>query len=104
MSSEKTITLSQLIWGKLRRTWLTTFRLGYVRAQQAHRRGACLQCGNCCRLAIRCPMLTRDNRCRIYHLVRTGSCRFFPLDPRDLQDVPGPCGYHFVDGASSADR
>jgi len=94
----------QLMLGKLRRTWLTTFRPGYVRAQQASRRGACLQCGQCCRLAFRCPMLTRDNRCRVYHLARTASCRFFPLDPPDLREIRGECGYYFVDGAPPARR
>jgi hypothetical protein len=105
MLSKKNIsTFFQLMLGKLRRTWLTTFRPGYVRAEEAHRRGTCLQCGKCCRLAFRCPMLTRDNRCRIYHLARTASCRLFPLDSRDLREVQGECGYYFVDDAATPVR
>jgi hypothetical protein len=42
-------------------------------------------------------MLTRDNRCRIYNLARPANCRLFPLDPRDLRDVKGECGYYFSD-------
>ncbi len=90
-----------LFWGKLRRWWLTNFRPGYVRAQQMNKRGACLQCGKCCRLPYRCPMLTRDNKCRVYNLARTASCRLFPLNPRDLGDIDGKCGYYFVDGTGS---
>jgi hypothetical protein len=84
-----------MLGGKVRRTWLTTFRPRYVAAQAVRRRGNCLQCGRCCRLAFRCPMLTRENRCCIYNLARTRSCKLFPLDLRDVRDVNGKCGYHF---------
>ena len=42
-------------------------------------------------------MLRRDNRCRIYNLARPANCMLFPLDPRDLRDVKGGCGYYFPD-------
>jgi len=81
--------------GKLRRIWLTTFRPSYVRAQLARRQGSCRQCGNCCCLAFRCPLLTGRNRCVIYRLARPANCTRFPIDARDLREVRGQCGYRF---------
>ncbi len=83
--------------GKLRRAWLVNFRPGYVRAQQARKRGACRQCGNCCRLGFRCPFLKRDNTCVIYRLLRARNCRLFPIDDRDIRDAGGECGFYFVE-------
>jgi len=59
------------------------------------REGACLQCGACCRLVHRCPFLSRDNRCKIYGASRPGNCTSFPIDERDLREVPAGCGYRF---------
>lgn len=96
MSGNTPSSFSAVALGKLRRAWLCTFRPGYVRDQLARRRGACLQCGKCCRLAFRCPMLTSSNKCLIYGLARPANCTRFPVDPRDLEEVGHDCGYHFV--------
>ncbi len=88
--------------GKLRRAWLTSFRSRYVREQRRRRRGRCHQCGECCRLVFRCPMLLKDNRCRIYGLPRPANCTAFPIDRRDIQDVDGACGYSFSERSSDA--
>jgi hypothetical protein len=96
MPEERAVrSLFSFLVGKLRRSWLTTFRPGYVRAQRARRRGSCRQCGRCCRLGFRCPLLTRRNRCAIYHVVRPANCTRFPIDSRDLSEVGGQCGYRF---------
>lgn len=90
----KSLFLVQLL-GKFRRLYLTTFRPDYVRTQMERRRGRCRQCGACCRLAYRCPYLTRDSLCRIYRSHRSASCACFPIDERDLRDLPAGCGYRF---------
>jgi hypothetical protein len=79
--------------GKVRRFWLTHFRRRYVRAKAAQRRGACRRCGNCCRIVFKCPWLRRGNHCAIY-AARAAQCRAFPIDERDLRDVPA-CGFSF---------
>ena len=96
MRQNKKVPFLTVLTGKLRRMWLCTFRPGYVRAQLARRRGACLQCGRCCRLAFRCPMLARGNKCLIYTVARPRNCTMFPLDARDLAEVGNQCGYRFV--------
>ena len=84
--------------GKIRRLGLTTFRRGYVRAQMARREGECRRCGGCCRLAYRCLFLNGDNLCAIYKTPRLSNCKSFPIDERDLREVPGGCGYRFRNG------
>jgi len=91
----------QLAVGKTRRALLTVFRRGFIREQLKYRRGACRQCGACCRLAFPCPFLNSKKLCVIYNLVRPAACKCFPIDPRDLKDVGGTCGFHFV-GATEA--
>lgn len=96
----KSLFLAQLL-GKFRRLYLTTFRPDYVRTQVKRRSGRCMQCGACCRLACRCPHLTRDSLCRIYRSRRSASCTSFPIDERDLRELPAECGYRFSAPAGS---
>ncbi|OGL38266.1 MAG: hypothetical protein A2149_00815 [Candidatus Schekmanbacteria bacterium RBG_16_38_11] len=88
-----------LFRGTARRFLLCQFYKPYVEKQLAKRRGSCLQCGKCCDLSVKCPLLKKKNgdiSCRIYHHGRTLACRSFPIDERDLADVDFKCGYHFV--------
>lgn len=84
--------------GKVRRFYLYHFRKEYVHRQISFRTGQCSQCGACCRLLFRCPMLTEDGRCRSYNRYRWAVCRAFPIDHKDIEDVVasgGECGYWF---------
>jgi hypothetical protein len=92
-----------ILGGKLRRAYLTAFRPGYVAAQERRRRGACRQCGNCCRLVHRCFFLTRDNLCRLYGLWRPANCVRFPIDERDIRDAGGTCGFYFEDESAEGE-
>jgi len=84
----------RLLRGKVRRWWLVHFRPRYVAAQLQRRRGRCVRCGECCRIVFRCPWLRDGNRCAIYPR-RALQCRMFPIDERDLEDVPR-CSFRFV--------
>lgn len=100
------LTLTQhgrLLWGKIRRYYLITFRRGYVNASLARRRGECGRSGTCCKLLYVCPFLDEssgETRCRNYHR-RPGNCRLFPIDERDIEErnFVSPCvscGFSFV--------
>jgi hypothetical protein len=70
---------------------------GRVQKQLELREGNCLQCGRCCKLVFRCPMLAGDilhSRCRIYNH-RSKVCMQFPVSEEDLMDVNYQCGYSF---------
>ena len=70
---------------------------GRVQRQLQLRQGKCLQCGKCCKLVFRCPMLvgkTPHLRCRIYNH-RSKVCMQFPISEEDLRDVNYQCGYSF---------
>lgn len=85
------------IRGKFRRFFLDKFKLGFIRRQLSSRQGQCLMCGRCCSLVYRCPFLVREGDlqvCSIYR-IRPAQCRHFPIDPRDLKEVRGTCGYRF---------
>lgn len=83
-------------WQSLvRRFWLNKFRRKHVTNQLLKRKGDCHQCGRCCSLIFRCPFLTREGRCFIYHNGRPQQCRTFPIDKRDIAEVNGTCGYYF---------
>ena len=92
----------QLGWGKFRRLYLHKFRPGYVEAQVASRQGTCGRCAACCKLLFRCPFLDESGpvaTCSV-HESKPASCRFFPIDPRDLADrdlvdPENPCGFYF---------
>lgn len=90
-----------LLIGKMRRLILVGFIKKAVQARIVERHGECRQCANCCRLIFRCPFLTSDNLCRIYHSrMRFKACVYFPLDERDTLDVRMSsgysCGYDFT--------
>ncbi len=95
----------RLLLGKLRRPCLLYFKKRAALEQGAYRHGHCRQCADCCRLLFRCPFLSADNLCMIYQSkVRPRACAYFPIDPRDLQDVMlssgRSCGYWFTSDAS----
>ena len=90
-----------LIIGKTRRLWPVHSKKDYVRSQQRLRRGECRQCAQCCSLAFRCPLLTRENLCLTYMKGRPDACKHFAIDQRDIDDVAvtgGQCGYWFEEG------
>ncbi len=68
-----------------------------VEKQLEQRQGSCLQCGRCCKLVFKCPVLDENissSRCRIYQQ-RSKVCRQFPISEADLKDVDYLCGYSF---------
>ncbi len=90
----------ELLNGKMRRFFLGIFRPLYIKRQMALRRGACKRCGNCCAIAFSCPFLkTADGitACAIYGF-RPSQCALFPIDERDLAEIPKGCGFYFKAG------
>ena len=86
------------ITGKFRRFWLVHFRKEYIHRQLSTRQGECRQCGNCCNLLFTCPMLTKQGHCLAYGSCRSQSCKVFPIEQRDIEEVKlcgGQCGYRF---------
>ena len=92
-----------LVWGKLRRFYLLTFRPNYVEESLKRRVGKCRRTGSCCRLAFTCPWfawLERLPICRHYRR-RPRNCTIFPIDERDIRDrdIVDPheaCGFTFL--------
>jgi len=85
------------LWGKVRRYLLVHLAKAYVERQLVLRRGACRRCGSCCALGFRCLHLRGRNECGVYER-RYLQCRLFPIDRRDLAEVPGrSCGFWFED-------
>ena len=86
--------------GKLRRFVSTNFRKQEVIASLALRRGECNRCGACCEILFKCPFLKKNDdgttTCGIYD-DRPNSCRFFPIEKRDLEEVRGTCSYYFIE-------
>ena len=86
--------------GKLRRFVITNFRKEETVAALALRRGECNRCGACCELVFKCPFLKKNadgaSLCGIYEN-RPNSCRLFPIEPRDIQEVRGTCSYYFIE-------
>ena len=86
--------------GKLRRFVITNFRKGETVAALALRRGECNRCGACCELVFKCPFLRQNaggaSLCGIYEN-RPNSCRLFPIEPRDIEEVRGTCSYYFIE-------
>lgn len=97
---KRTFHKARLFKGTTRRYFLCNLNMKYVEQQLTKRRGTCLQCGKCCDLSIKCPLLKRKNgeiSCRIYNNGRAKACICFPIDKRDLADVDFKCGYYFVE-------
>jgi hypothetical protein len=91
-------------WGKLRRSFLVSFRKRRVVEKLDRRRGACSRCGACCKIMFKCPAYDDADgspKCLIYN-DRPGVCSLFPLDEKDLRDrdfvMSGKkCGFYFSD-------
>jgi hypothetical protein len=91
-----------LVWGKLRRFYLLSFRPNYVEKSLKRRVGECHRTGSCCKLAFTCPWfgwLERLPICRNYTR-RLRNCTTFPIDDRDIRDrdIVNPqetCGFSF---------
>src|SRR3954468_8424941 len=102
--------LALMGWGKLRRTFLVTFRKGRVVEKLDRRRGACSRCGACCKIMFKCPAYDDSDgnpKCLIYN-DRPGVCSLFPLDEKDLRDrdivMSGKkCGFYFDDAPANGD-
>lgn len=94
--------------GKVRRFVLVHLRKKYIQQQLSTRKGACRQCGICCNLLFTCPMLMQQGHCLVYGRCRPESCKTFPIDQRDLDEVKlynGSCGFHFgEEQAGTADK
>ncbi len=73
------------------------FRVKYVREGINAREGSCDQCGQCCKIIVRCPfLLEKDGHtsCRVYKF-RPLQCRAFPLHDDDLKDIDYKCTFRF---------
>jgi hypothetical protein len=86
--------------GKIRRFLNTNFRKQEMVAALALRRGECNRCGACCELVFKCPFLKKNSEgtslCGIYEN-RPNSCRLFPIEKRDIQELHGSCSYYFIE-------
>lgn len=86
--------------GKIRRFVYTNFRKQETIESLALRRGECNRCGACCELVFKCPFLKKsqdgNTMCGIYEN-RPNSCRLFPIEQRDIQEVRGTCSYYFIE-------
>ena len=86
--------------GKIRRFVNTNFRKQEMIASLSLRGGECNQCGACCELVFKCPFLKKKSDgtslCGIYEN-RPNSCRLFPIEQRDIQEVRGTCSYYFIE-------
>ena len=86
--------------GKIRRFVNTNFRKQEMIAALALRRGECNRCGACCELLFKCPFLKKQpdgtTLCGIYHN-RPNSCRLFPIEKRDIEELRGSCSYYFIE-------
>jgi|ERR1700730_13633648 len=86
--------------GKIRRFVITNFRKQNTIDSLALRRGECNRCGACCELVFKCPFLKKQSDgtslCGIYEN-RPNSCRLFPIEQRDIQEVRGSCSYYFIE-------
>lgn len=85
--------------GKVKRFWLVHFQKEYVQQQLSLRQGACSQCGTCCKMLFTCPLLSKQGLCLSYGTCRPHTCRIFPIDQRDIDEVDlcgGQCGFSFI--------
>ena len=86
--------------GKIRRFVITNFRKQDTIDSLSLRRGECNRCGACCELVFKCPFLKKQSDgtslCGIYEN-RPNSCRLFPIEQRDIQELRGSCSYYFIE-------
>ena len=98
------------IWRRIRRHlwrwYICWFRKDYIEEWAKYKVGECRQCGRCCRIIVRCPMLIKWKgryRCLIYSWGRPLQCIHFPIDPEDLKEVGYQCGYSFTRSMNDED-
>ena len=92
-----------MAWGKVRRFLLITVLKKRASADLARRRGACTNCGACCKILFKCPAFRETNAggwCTIYD-DRPGVCALFPINEKDIRerDIVMPergCGFTFA--------
>jgi hypothetical protein len=93
-----------LLRGVVRRFLLYIFKRKYVEESISKRKGNCVNCGACCRLAFKkCPYLIHEENgkslCKIYTGFRMLNCKIFPIDQEDINDrniiSKIPCSYYF---------
>lgn len=93
---------ARLAWGKVRRFFLIHVFKERADEDLRRRRGACTQCGACCRLLFKCPGFKETETggwCTVYN-DRPGNCALFPINEKDLRDrnIVMPeraCGFTF---------
>jgi len=65
----------------IKRIFVYVFQRKRIEESIRTRKGRCKQCGKCCRIfGIRCPFLSKDNRCRIYRFRPKILCKLPPLN------------------------
>ncbi len=95
---KRTVSEARKLFNKVRRFFICHFEKEIISRNLKRRRGECLQCGHCCKLVYRCPLLVESQhtmKCLIYNAGRPTQCRVFPLNISDLADVNFRCGYYF---------
>lgn len=92
---------TKLLFGKIRRVYLSYCRKKYTLEKIVQRSGECKRCGSCCKLLFKCPFFQEtenEARCLIYKN-RSLVCRFYPIDERDVEELKRAygkiCGFHF---------
>lgn len=90
-------TLGKIIRRKIERHLDVYLFPSRVKKQLESRQGNCRQCGKCCKLVFKCPMLDERSDCRSCRIYskRSKVCSLFPFHPDDLKDVGHDCGYSF---------
>ena len=94
-----------VLWkGVIRRFLLYIFNKKYINKKHKERKGQCIRCGACCKLAVKkCMYLEIDTNkiyfCKHHKSFRMPNCVIFPIDNKDIKDrniiTKEPCGYYF---------
>lgn len=83
----------------LKRTYLYYFDTDKVLNSYKARNGECKQCGKCCEFfGIKCPLLSKQNRCAIYRFRPILLCKIPPLNlfPAEIEKHKAlNCGFHW---------
>ena len=97
-----------LIWGKVRRFFLSLFPALARSLQKQHGlQGSCRSCGASCKLLFQCPHWDDLSKlCTVYD-DRPAVCRLYPITPADIRDrdlvlAKRPCGFQFADSPQPA--
>ncbi len=103
---KKMVKIKQYLMKFFRKYYLYFFKRAYVRKSLKARKGSCKQCGSCCyNFGIRCPFLTKDNKCRVHkHKRLLGKfcpfftlCRISPFDEKQqiIGGYKDKCGFYW---------